>query len=591
MGLSAEIQALLEPLSPAERHLAEIRIQRIVRRKRALRRFPTPGHLAKYLQPDTVQTPLMAALDRVMLEVDSGLQRRWLISCPPQEGKTNRVPFVGALWLLIRDPSRRIALASYEQQLAARSGLAVRQAIETHGGGYKGDRNANQDDELGLLLDPDNAKQANWSLADVPGRRNGGIVSVGVGSAFTGRAVDVLIVDDPVKDAKAADSAEQRKISHDWFQAVAETRLAGNAIVIVIQTRWHGDDLMGWLMRRDEAEETPQWARLFAPAIAGQDDPLGRERGEFLRSARGRTEEDWKRIRKNVGERWWAALYMCDPHPAEGGIFKIDWIENHRVKAAPELVRTEVFVDPADNEGTGDEAGVIVAGEGVDQRYYILDDVSEAMTVNRWFRVAFLAALRWGASMIRYEQSLSQLDKRARQAWRDLRRQAVRLDDLWQRHALPGKPWPTKPHGKAIGQAVIELARDDATPAERTTLEAELMELWPWVPAALALPETGVPVARFPAEGSKTFRAKMAAPLYEGGHVSHVGHFPELESQQVSWMEGQDSPDRMDALVHAVTELSRSGGGVTLSGARGQVPTRTRAGISPAGASRPGGGR
>jgi hypothetical protein len=573
MTLAADIRTRLEKLSPAEKHLAEIRVQRTARRKLAVRRFPTPGHLAKFIQPDTVQTPLMAALDRVLLECDSGMQRRWLISCPPQEGKSSRVPFIGSLWLLIRNPSRRIALASYEQQLAARSGLAVRQAIETYGGGYKGDRNANQDDEFGLILDPDNAKQANWSLADVPGRRNGGIVSVGVGSAFTGRAVDILIVDDPVKDAKAADSEEQRKVSHDWYRAVAETRLAGNPIVIVIQTRWHEDDLMGWLIRNDNLEETPQWARMFAPAIAGQADPLGRERGEYLTSARDRTPEDWERIRKNVGERWWWALYMCDPHPPEGGVFQHEWITRNRVKHAPELVRTEVYVDPADNEGDGDEAGCIVAGEGVDHRYYVLDDRSGHMTVGRWFRVAFLAALQWGATAVRYERSLSQLDKRARQAWRDLRREAVKLHELWSAHAMPEQGWPTQPRGGIVEQAAQELARDDATPEELLQLEAALTELWPLVPAALRLPVTGVPVSMMLAEGSKTFRAKMVAPVYEGDHVSHVGHFPELEHQQVSWMEGQDSPDRMDALVHGITELSRSAGGVEMSGARGQIST------------------
>ena len=590
MSLAEDIRGRLDELSPAERRLAEIRLQRIARRKRALRRFPSPGYLAKFLQPDTIQTPLMAALDKVLLQADAGMARRWLISCPPQEGKTNRVPFVGSLWLLVRDPSRRIAVASYEQQLAARSGLAVRQSIEAYGGGYKGDRaSAEQDDELGLLLDPDNAKQANWSLADVPGRRNGGIVSVGVGSAFTGRAVDVLIVDDPVKDAKAADSPEQRKISHDWYQAVGETRLAGNPIVIIIQTRWHEDDLMGWLIAKDDEEPTPRWSRLIVPAIAGQDDPLGRERGEFLVSARGRTPEDWAQIRKNVGERWWAALYMCAPAPLEGGVFQHEWIENNRVAHAPELLVCEVFVDPADNEGEGDEAGLVVGGAGVDGRYYLLDDLSGHMTVGRWFRLAFLAALRWGATAVRYERSLSQLRQRAVQVWKDLRREALRLHEKWTSSALPGEAWPEHPLGPVLESAVAELARDDATAEERVQLEANLIELWPQVPALLRWPESGVPVFAMPAEGTKTFRAKMVAPLYEGGHVSHVGHFPELEHQQVSWMEGQDSPDRMDAAVHWLTEQGRRNGAVSLSGARGSVPPRT-AGIQRAGLT-VGGGR
>lgn len=580
--LDAEIRARLDKLNPAERRLAEIRLQRIIVRKKAVRRFPTPGHLAKFVQPDTIQTRLMVELDKVALSCDAGMARQWLISTPPQEGKSQRVGTVVPLWFLIRNPARRIVIASYEQGLAARSGLAVRQLIETHGGGYKGDRRSMiQEDELGLILDPDRAQQTNWNLADVPGRRNGGMVAVGVGSAFTGRSADILIIDDPVKDAKAADSEEQRKSIQNWYQAVARTRLSGDAIVIVIQTRWHEDDLMGFLLREDDLLATPRWSRLIVPAVAEHHDPLGRAVGEYLTSTRGRTPADWEQIRRDVGERWWAALYLCKPSPPAGGVFQLEWITNNRVKAAPELERTEVFVDPADNEGQGDEAGVIVAARGVDQRYYVLEDASDHMTVGRWLRVAFLKALEWGASAVRYEKSLSGLDRQARQAWKDLRREARKLDALWQEAALPGMAWPPAPTGVLLSQAVMDLARDDATAAERTKLEHDLAELWPHVPAALALPVTGIPVRGFLARGSKTFRAQMVSPLYSGNHVSHVGHHPELEHQMVAWQEGQDSPDRMDASVHALTELSRSGGPPELAGGTGTINTRTTASTAP----------
>lgn len=580
--LDAEIRARLDKLNPAERRLAEIRLQRIIQRKKAVRRFPTPGHLAKFVYPDTIQTQLMAELDKVALACDAGMQRQWLISCPPQEGKTQRMGEVVPLWLLIRNPTRRIVVASYEQGLAGRSTLAVRQMIETHGAGYKGDRRGvAQEDELGLILDPDRAQQTNWNLADVPGRRNGGMVAVGVGSAFTGRSADILVIDDPVKDAKAADSAQQRKSIQDWYQAVARTRLSASAIVIVIQTRWHEDDLMGFLIREDDLSPTPRWSRLIAPAVAEHHDPLSRQPGEYMISARGRTPADWEQIRKDVGERWWAALYLCKPSPPAGGVFKLEWITNNRKKAAPELERTEVFVDPADNEGQGDEAGVIVAARGVDARYYVLDDASDHMTVGRWLRVAFLQALEWEASAVRYEKSLSGLDRQAKQAWKDLLREARKLDELWQEIALPDMGWPAHPTGTLLSQAVTNLARDDATALERTKLEHDLMELWPHVPRVVMLPATGIPARGFPAKGSKTFRAQMVSPLYSGDHVSHVGHFPELEHQMVAWQEGQDSPDRMDGLVHALTELSRSGGPGQMSGASATLSTRTTASTIP----------
>jgi hypothetical protein len=570
----AEVERRLAGLNPTERAVAARRLDRIICNRKARLRFPSPGALARFVQPDTVQTKLMDAFDRVALDCERGIRRRWVISCPPQEGKSVRMGQVFPLWLLINDPSRRIAIASYEQGLSGRNSLQARQWIETHGGGYKGDRTfAGQEDELGLLLDPDNARQTAWSLADVPGRRAGGVIAVGVGSAFTGRAADVLIVDDPVKDAKQADSDEQRKVSHNWFQAVAEARLGRDAIVVVIQTRWHADDLTGWLLRRDAEELTPEWSTLVVPAVADTADPLGRAPGEFLESARGA--RDWDRIRRRVGERWWAALYLCKPSPPAGGVFQAEWFDHHRVAAAPELLRIEVFVDPADNEGTGDEAGVMVMGTDAAQNYYLLEDLSGHMTVNRWLRVALLACLRNSAGAVRYEKSLSQLDKRAKVAWRDLLLQAGVLREQWQKLALPGQAWPMRPLDKVVAAGVHELQRRDSTAEELVSLEAELVEVWPLVPTALALPVTGPLVKGFKAHGSKTVRAQLVAPLYEGGHVRHVGHFPEAEHQMVVWQEGQDSPDRMDTVVHGITFLSGGGVVAELAGATGSIPTRT----------------
>lgn len=570
----AEVERRLAQLNPTERAMAARRLDRIVRNRRARARFPTPGHLAAFLKPDTVQTKLMDALDQVALACQQEVSRRWVVSCPPQEGKSVRMGQVAPLWFLINDPSRRVAIASYEQGLAARNSLQVRQWIETHGGGYKGDRTyAGQADELGLLLDPDQAKQTAWQLADVPGRQAGGVIAVGVGSAFTGRAADVLIVDDPVKDAKAADSEEQRKISHNWFQAVAEARLGRSAIVIVIQTRWHEDDLTGWLLRKDSEEPTPEWRTMIVPAQATTNDPLGRKPGEFLVSARG--ERDWIKIRRRVGERWWAALYLCQPSPPAGGVFQEEWFNRNRVRAAPELLRVEVFVDPADNEGTGDEAGVVVMGTGANEDYYLLEDLSGHMTVSRWMRVALVACLRHGAGAVRYERSLSQLGQRAKTAWRDLRLHATTLNEEWTKVALPGQGWPTRPLGKVVTAAAHRLQRPDATPEELVTLEAELAELWEVVPAALALPVTGPSFKGFRAEGSKTTRAQLVSPLYEGDHVHHVGHYPEAERTMITWQEGQDSPDRMDAIVHGLTVLSGGGVASELTGARTQMPTRT----------------
>ncbi len=69
------------------------------------------------------------------------------------------------------------------------------------------------------------------------------------------------------------------------------------------------------------------------------------------------------------------------------------------------------------------------------------------------------------------------------------------------------------------------------------------------------------PIKRIRAQLSKIERADAAAILYEQGRVHHVGALPALEEQMVRWMPGMDSPDRMDALVHGLLELSGTGPG------------------------------
>jgi predicted phage terminase large subunit-like protein len=101
--------------------------------------------------------------------------------------------------------------------------------------------------------------------------------------------------------------------------------LAPGAPVILILTRWHEDDLAGRLLA---AEDGHLWRVVNIPAQAETDaDPLGREPGEYMQSARdnGRRRRNWDAIKVRVGSRTWASLYQGRPAPAEGGILKRDW--------------------------------------------------------------------------------------------------------------------------------------------------------------------------------------------------------------------------------------------------------------------------
>ena len=224
---------------------------------------------------------------------------------PPQEGKSQRISRTFPLWLLLRDPDMRIAIVSYEASIARRWGRAVRNDIMAN-------------PSLGLTVRPDTSAAHEWQLHGY----QGGIVTAGIGGALTGRPVDALIIDDPVKGRAEADSETYRQVAWDWWTETAGTRFGSHTPVVLLMTRWHQDDLAGRLLVSESASE---WLHVNIPAQAEGADPLGRESGEWLESARGRTAGHWERIRRQVGSRGWAALYQGRPSPAEGGIIKRDW--------------------------------------------------------------------------------------------------------------------------------------------------------------------------------------------------------------------------------------------------------------------------
>lgn len=136
-----------------------------------------------------------------------------------------------------------------------------------------------------------------------------------------------LIIDDPIKDLSAAQSEAYRKRCRDFWQGVAVPRLGPGAKCLLVQTRWHEEDMAGWLLASEgegDRAKGGRWNVVSIPAQADSpDDLLGRELGEYMQSARG--DRDWEATRKSVGSYVWASLYQQRPAPAEGGLFKRLW--------------------------------------------------------------------------------------------------------------------------------------------------------------------------------------------------------------------------------------------------------------------------
>ena len=230
---------------------------------------------------------------------------------PPRHGKSEFASKSFPPWYLGLFPSRRIILASYAAEFAAGWGRKARDLVDEFG-----------EHLFDIRLKEDVKAADAWEIEG----HGGGMQTCGVGGPLTGKGADVLIIDDPVKNAEEANSQVYRDKAWDWYVSTAYTRLEPGAAVILIQTRWHEEDLAGRVLKH--AKETGEvWTVLNMPALSlGCDiDPLGRDAGAALWPERYDVVA-LAGIRKTLGSYWFSALYQGSPIPAEGGAFKRSWL-------------------------------------------------------------------------------------------------------------------------------------------------------------------------------------------------------------------------------------------------------------------------
>ena len=253
--------------------------------------------------------------------VERGEINRLMISMPPRHGKSMLASEFFPAWYLGRNPNHYVIAATYAQDLADDFGRKVRDQIAEAsfqrifpGCSLKGDSKSSKRFHVTQEL-PD-------ALST---EQDGAYFAAGIGGPLTGRGAHLLLIDDPVKNREEAESPTIRQRNKDWYTSTAYTRLMPDGKIVIIQTRWHDDDLTGWQIKEHEHEG---WTVLSLPAIAEVDeDLLGRKRGEPL--WKQYPLEALERIKRSVGSRDWSALYQQRPAPADGGIFKSHWFARY----------------------------------------------------------------------------------------------------------------------------------------------------------------------------------------------------------------------------------------------------------------------
>lgn len=395
------------------------------KREAIKKRYGNVCDLAKAIDPNFEITPALALIGK-RAEVSLNQRRKNLmINMPPQEGKSTLAAQFLPLRALQLNPNHKIILATYAESLAHDHSRTMREIIGRHGSGVVDAMTGVEiDDKLGFQLSSTSNKVDAWRVQN--GR--GGLIAAGLHGSITGRGADLLIIDDPYKDMQEADSPTQREKVSNWMRAVARTRLSPNASIILIQTRWHPEDLAGEILAK-ELELYPQfrtWHHINIPAVAeeGLTDSLKREHGTEMISARG--ERDWAATRRDVGDRVWYALYQGSPRNPAGGLFLRSWFED--TMEVPEVpVASIIGIDPADS-GKDDETGIIGAYLCPNGKVLLAEDRSGQYTSDKWAKVAVELALEMGAREIAME-AYSAADTYVtmlKRAWGDIHRDALR---------------------------------------------------------------------------------------------------------------------------------------------------------------------
>jgi predicted phage terminase large subunit-like protein len=285
--------------------------------------------------------------------VERGDISRLMLFLPPRHGKSLPTSTLFPAWYLGRHPDRHVVLATYGQELSDYFGRQVRNLVA---------------DPLHRTIFPACILSEDSTAAHRFGTSQGGsFFAVGRGGPLTGRGAHLLIVDDPLKDSQEASSETIRQGLHEWFTWVAYPRLAPGGAVILIQTRWHEDDLAGRLLADSTGN---QWEVLNLPAIAESDEYF-RRKGEALWPERYDLAA-LERIRSMVGDRVFASLYQQKPAAAEGAIFKRAWWNTYKPPLETPFVKVIQSWDTAFKTGAEHDYSVCTTWAVSANAYFLL---------------------------------------------------------------------------------------------------------------------------------------------------------------------------------------------------------------------------
>ena len=340
--------------------------------RRSVRRSLTEWSRLNGFEPAAHHKLLIDRLEAVTRgEID-----RLAIFMPPGSAKSTYTSALFPPWYLAQNPAKMVIAASHTAELAERWGRRVRNLVAEHG------------PRLGFFIAADNQAAGRWATS-----ADGEYYAAGVGGSITGRRADLVVIDDPVRSREDAESETVREKVWDWYRADLITRLKPGAAVVLVQTRWHEDDLAGRILAAEgDKKDGGQWEVIRLPALAELLDPLGRAPGAAL-WPEWEGVEQLERKRSIIGPRDWSALYQQRPTAEDGTYFKKEWFRTY--KEAPDRLTIYMSGDFAVTEGGGDFTELAVWGVDQFDNVYALDWWSGQASSDRWAAEFIRLIKRW----------------------------------------------------------------------------------------------------------------------------------------------------------------------------------------------------
>ena len=253
-------------------------------------------------------------------QLEAGEIKRLMVFLPPRSSKSVICSKLFPAWYIGRNPEHEILTVSHSDQLSSDFGRSVRDIV-----------NSEQFQEIfkGVSLRTDVRAAGKWKTT-----QNGTYYAAGASRQIAGRGANIAILDDVMSEEDSYSEAGRRYVK-EWYPAGLRTRIMPNGSILIINTRYHYDDLCGWLLKQQEdmsEYETIPWEVIRIPAWLDEtasellDLPIG---SSYFPEWKPKEilQIDENEIKASNGSRYWNALYMQDPTPEEGGLIKKKWIQ------------------------------------------------------------------------------------------------------------------------------------------------------------------------------------------------------------------------------------------------------------------------